>query len=154
MTCLSVRSKSNFWWPVLWSISFLLSDQNPNNKCNPSHAALILSTSQLSLLSRSLRFLNGFPSKQSTLLWSWYLVLSNFCACIVSVDGRVKVVSVRISTQTRQWGWLTIRSGFLPPFICAENNSPVSFSPLSRSDTMYFDVVRVCVCVCGLADVP
>lgn len=33
-------------------------------KSNPSHAALTLSTSLLSLLSLSLRFLNGFPSKQ------------------------------------------------------------------------------------------
>lgn len=102
----------------------------------------LLSYSQLlsCLLSLSLRFLNGFLPKQSLLLWSWYLVLSNFCASIVSVDGRVKVVSVHISTQTWQWGRLTMRSGFLLPFICAENHSPVSFSPLSRSDTMYFDV--------------
>lgn len=147
LTCLSVRSLVTPGDLFFDLFLFYCQTENLNNKSNPSHAALILSTSQLSLLSISLRFLNGFPSKQSLLLWSWYLVLSNFSACIVCVDGRVKVVSVCISTQTWQWGRLTMRSGFLLPFICTENNSPVSFSPLSRSDTMYFDVV-LCVCVC------
>lgn len=66
------RRRSDFWWTVFWSISFPLSD-------------LVLHT-LLSCCSlyRSLRFLNGFPSKQSVLLWSWYFVLSHFCARIVS----------------------------------------------------------------------
>lgn len=118
--------------------------QHRNNKSNPSHAAYILPTSQLSLFSVSLRFLSGFLSKQSLLLWSWYFVLSNFCTCIVCVDGRVNVVSVRISTQTWQWGSLTIRSGFLLPFIYAENNSPVSFSPLSALTQC---TLMLCLCI-------